>query len=367
MRRAALGIGLLLLSATACQGMVRRALVPDQPFAQTEAPAAPDYADEASWAALPDREDDADVAPEGESDGQATAAVDVFFVHPTTYYDDAFWNQPLDDEKTNTRTDEGVMRRQASAFNSVGRIYAPRYRQATLGAYLAEDFEDTRQALDLAYGDVRRAFEHYLATWAQDRPLILASHSQGSGHMVRLVHEFLSGDAPANVALRARLVAVYAIGGAIPLDEVERTFPEIPVCATPEQTGCLLTYNSLKAGEAPGEEFERRMWYPEGWLPIEDRPLICVNPVTWRDDDEASAQAEHLGAVRFVKDELSPEPDPAWLTAACRADGYLDVDLLESRRYGPGTGGSSYHIIDYALFYLDLRRNAEARVAAFLP
>lgn len=207
-----------LLAATliwsGCRGIVKRALVPNDSFAETETPPAPDYASESAWAALPDRVDEADRTPAGESDAQSTAEVDVFFVHPTTYYDDAFWNQPIDDAKTNERTDNGVMRRQASAFNSVGRIFAPRYRQATLGAYVAKDWEDTRQALDLAYTDVRRAFEHYLATWDTGRPLILASHSQGSGHMVRLTHEFFSG--PDNAARRARLVAVYAIGGAIP-------------------------------------------------------------------------------------------------------------------------------------------------------
>ncbi len=360
-------LGALLLLSTGCRGIIKRALIPNQSFAETETPPAPEYGDDAAWAALPDRVDEADRAPSGESDGQEAGSVDVFFVHPTTYHDDAFWNQPLDDAKTNARTDTGTMRAQASAFNAVGRIYAPRYRQATLGAYVAKDWEDTRAALDLAYDDVRRAFEHYLDSWDTGRPLILASHSQGSGHLVRLTHEFFSGAAPANVARRARLIAVYAIGGAIPLDEVPETFPEIPLCETPTSVGCFLTYNSVKDGKTPNAEFERRMWYPDGWRLIGDAEILCVNPVTWRADRTVSAQDDHQGGARFADKDLAPEPDPAWLTAGCRADGYLDVDLLESRRYGLGTGGKSYHVVDYALFYLDIRRNAVTRAAAFAP
>ena len=90
-----------------------------------------------SWAALPDREDAADVVPSGDvQDLQASAAVDVFFVHPTTFFGTANWNQPLDDASTNQLTDMFVLRSQASVFNSCCRIYAPRYRQATLFSFM---------------------------------------------------------------------------------------------------------------------------------------------------------------------------------------------------------------------------------------
>ncbi|HBW99422.1 MAG TPA: DUF3089 domain-containing protein, partial [Gammaproteobacteria bacterium] len=51
--------------------------------------------------------------------------VAVFFVHPTTYLSNATWNQPLDHETTNQRTDNWVMRFQASAYNGCCDVYAP--------------------------------------------------------------------------------------------------------------------------------------------------------------------------------------------------------------------------------------------------
>jgi hypothetical protein len=92
------------------------------------------------------------------------------------------WNQSLDDVVTNGRTDEFVMQGQASAFNGCCRIYAPRYRQATLYSFFGSEGSGT-QALALAYADVVDAFQYYLKHFSEDRPFILAAHSQGSHHV----------------------------------------------------------------------------------------------------------------------------------------------------------------------------------------
>src|SRR5690606_1271412 len=126
----------------------------------------PDYRQSSAWAALPDRPDSADVvAVEGWHDAQDTAAVDVFFIHPTSYTGkkgDRYWNAPLADAAVNLRTDKSTMKYQASLFNSVGRVYAPRYRQAHLHCFYSKDKAHAEEALRLAYADVRSAFMYYL-------------------------------------------------------------------------------------------------------------------------------------------------------------------------------------------------------------
>lgn len=139
-----------------------------QPVAGFDAlgsPPPPDYANPAHWAALPDREDAADEVPLGaDPDAQASARVNAFFVHPTTYYRTRAWNQPLDDADVNRFTDEVVIRGAASVFNACCRVYAPRYRQAALGALpLFDDTRDGARAVELAYRDVEAAFDHSLA------------------------------------------------------------------------------------------------------------------------------------------------------------------------------------------------------------
>ena len=95
------------------------------------------------------------------------------------------------------------VRSQASAFNSVGAVWAPKYRQATFGAFLTSE-DNARRALDFAYRDVLAAYEEFLRQAPPDRPIILAAHSQGSLHLMRLLEERVQG-APEARADRRRL------------------------------------------------------------------------------------------------------------------------------------------------------------------
>ncbi len=79
------------------------------------------------------------------TDGQAAAPVDVFFLHPTTYFTHKTWNAPLSDQGANETTDQDILRNQASAFNACCRVYAPRYRQIAFGAQRAAPDEAKRR------------------------------------------------------------------------------------------------------------------------------------------------------------------------------------------------------------------------------
>ncbi len=205
---------------------------PATPFAATPQPPAPDYGSPASWAALPDLKDDADVVPAMDStDAQATAPVDVFFVHPTTYFTNKTWNAPLDDEFSRTLIDQDILRNQAGAFNGCCRVYAPRYRQIAFGAQKGAPAEEAAKGWDLAYTDVRAAFEYYLSHHNNGRPFILASHSQGTVHAVHLMQDFITGK-----PLKEKLVAAYLVGIPLPTDLFTRTLTDVPLCTSAEQT-----------------------------------------------------------------------------------------------------------------------------------
>ncbi|MGO1071795.1 DUF3089 domain-containing protein [Lysobacter sp. CA199] len=351
---------LAVLILVACGGCARM-LDPKHAFDRTPEPGAPDYRDETAWAALPGKRDDSDATPIGMRNRQRDAPVDVFFIHPTTYFSRKRWNQPLDDEQANRGT-EFTLRAQASAFNDSGRIYAPHYRQMSLSGYLSASDADRDRALDLAYADVRAAFRAYLQQWSKGRPFIIAAHSQGSGHGLRLVSELMS-DLAADPSLRKRLVAAYLIGAAVPADALRLTIPGVPLCATPQQTGCAVFYNSFEAGEDRPERFERvRAWYPGGYRTSEQPRLLCVNPVTWRADGQTSPLSAHLGAVHAERDRPLPEPLPGRVTARCD-DGLLSVTLPDGEWRQWWFGGDQ-HVNDYQLFYMDLRANAAQRVAA---
>jgi hypothetical protein len=337
-------------------------LKPTQSFAEGTRPAEPDYANSDSWAALPDRQDAADALPPGVTqDAQATAAVDVFFIHPTTYFGTDNWNQPLDDANVNQLTDYFVMRGQASAFNGCCKIYAPRYRQATIYSFL-DNSGNGKAALEVAYGDVERAFDYFLEHYSQGRPFVLASHSQGSVHLRTLLEKRITG-----TPLRERLVAAYPIGFSIDGELMAKAVPDVPVCQSAQQIGCVVTWNSIGPNAATFGD------------PLKN---ICVNPLTWHADGTVAESALNIGAVTYpgtfsgtiadVKTlpqeylDAKPVEETAVADAQC-IGGMLLVKEIRSKLYeARPMGRDNYHVYDYSLFYMNIRKNAEERVAQYL-
>lgn len=332
--------------------LIRSAMRPDGAFADAPPPSAPDYADPAAWSALPDRDDAADLAPPGLPAADPRSAVaDVFYVHPTSYVGSA-WNGPVDDPRVNAGTDAGSTRVQATAFAAAGAVYAPRYRQAN-GTQFLEPSADGARAFDVAYADVERAFDHFQARRGADRPFLLAAHSQGSILLQRLLAERVSG-----TPLREQLVAAWIPGGTLTAAGLAESMPDLPACAAPTDVGCVVAWH------ARGPDY-----VPSGFDPHRDdpRPLLCVNPLSWRTDDAPARDT--LGAVFLDSDD--PSPRPGFAEARC-ADGVLVTTLygkpprdFMSRILDRVMGAGNHHPVEYQLFWASIRQNALDRVAAW--
>ena len=302
-----------------------------------------DYTDPANWAALPTKPDAADLLPDPTvvQDRQADAPVDVFFIYPTIYWSektDRSWNAPLTDAM-NTRIDSSAIKNQASVFNGVGKVHAPYYRQAHIHAYRAQDTTSARAAFERAYADVRRAFQYFLDHQNRGRPFIIASHSQGTTHAKRLIRELVDGK-----PLQDRMVAAYLVGIAVAPD----FFSELPVCENAEQTNCFVTWRTYREG-ATAEFFPN---------PGE---AVVVNPLSWTTGAELAPKSLNQGAVlRNFHAGFMPE------LVEARVAGSV---LYTNKPKFPGSiffTTKNYHIADYNFFWLDVRRNAQARVAAYL-
>ncbi|MEQ8936064.1 MAG: DUF3089 domain-containing protein [Amphiplicatus sp.] len=359
-------LALCALAAAGCsrggENALQAALLkPGHAFDATKAPPAPDYASPDAWAALPERNDAADQAPEGAANRQSEARADVFFIHPTTYFKKDGWNAPYTEGGDGAMSvDGGTMRAQASAFNGCCRVFAPRYRQATLWTFM--DFTaNSEAALDFAYQDIARAFADFIESRNDGRPFIVAAHSQGSYHAMRLLEEKIIG-----TPLAERLVAAYAIGGPVPEAFVREA---LPACETAAQTGCLIGWNTVSAAAQPDPRRDRQaiIWLNGRYQPIAGRKLLCVNPLDWSVGGTAPASL-NLGALpgKQVPGALSA-PLPGHAGASCRG-GYLIVDFPEGSNAFVSrlTKKGSYHVFDYNLFYMNIRANAEARAEALL-
>ena len=319
---------------------------------------APNYARVSSWAAYPGTPSHADDLPQGITRG-ADAGADVFFIHPTTYLTMTVGNAPFDaGGETGVRVEAGVLKFQASVFNGCCRIFAPRYRQASLRA-ITSNSDEGYAAAELAYGDVARAFDAFLKV-NNGRPFILASHSQGSIHALRLLQQRIIG-----TPLQSRLVAAYIVGTALPM-QIEKL--GLPLCRSATATRCVITWNTVRSGhDDRRRKNDAVIWWQGRYQPIGGRALVCVNPLDWRVDGAADATA-NLGAV-YSDGRGRPIPAPVvGLTGAQCEDGLLGVSIPfgERRHFSDLLSLAGIdHDFDYSYFYMNIRANALERVRAF--
>ncbi|MEO5973448.1 MAG: DUF3089 domain-containing protein [Sphingomicrobium sp.] len=335
-----------------------RSATPKGHFTAPPPASGPDYAADASWLARPTLADDpSHWLPQGvaATDGQAA----VFYIHPTTYLERDRWNAPLSGNTDSDLRASLFVQSQASALTAAGPVWAPRYRQAAFGAFLLKN-KDATAALDLAFGDVRAAFDQFVAQAPAGQPIVLAGHSQGALHLMRLLEERVAG-----TPLQARVAAAYVVGW--PLSgTADVPALGLPACTAPNQSGCLLSWLSFAAPANPElvvDAYQGSAGLAGGKRKRGD--IICVNPLTGTRDG-AAPPAANPGTLVPTADLVSATLAPGQVGAHC------DDGLLMLGGAIPALGpyvlpGNNYHVYDYALFWGAIRADAARRVAAWRP
>lgn len=312
-------------------------------FDSTNIPPTPDYSKPGSWAALPHRIDNADKTPKGLKNNQDSAAADVFFIYPTSYLDQPddkyIWNADINNKKLNEKTDGNSILYQSTIFNGSCKVYAPHYRQAHYYIFVTKDMHDKQAALEVAYTDVKAAFEYYLAYYNHGRPIVIASHSQGTIHAARLLKEFFM-DKP----LQEKLVVAYLVGMPVPKD----SFPTIVPCTQAHQINCFTCWNTFEKKFIPP-------YYEKGLI-----NAVCTNPISWTTTEIHVSASLSKGAVVRPFDKVRPK--------LCDAEVHQGLLWITKPKF-PGSAlirTPIYHAGDYNLFYLDVRENVALRVAEYL-
>jgi hypothetical protein len=346
------------------------ALVPSAAFAPVEPLEANAYEDPKLWHSRPGIgvSDPARWQPAWASDrgvlptpAEPKVPFAVFFVHPTSYLNRASWNAPLANggDPEAERIARIYLRGMASPFNAASEIWAPRYRQATFGAFLT-DAPEARQAIDAAYADVREAFRYFLSSVDPGTPIVLAGHSQGSLHLKRLIAEEVKG-----TPVASRLVAAYVIGWPV------STLHDLPVmglpaCAAPEQTGCVVSWSSFAEPADPGTLLETYSSTPalDGKAPGNE-PMLCTNPLSGTPGASAPASA-NLGTLVPEDSMEKGTLQPGLVPARCDRRGLLLIGPP------PEMGsyvlpGNNYHVYDLPLFWANTKADVARRVGAWKP
>ncbi len=324
----------------------------EPPSAQT----GPDYSRLENWIAHPGRPDNPSRwRPSGVFDVAIAGSADTFYIHPTTYLETDRWNAPLDDRASRDRAALFVQS-QASAFANAGDVWAPRYRQAAYGAFLL-DSADATQALDLAYRDVLAAFDRFIAEVPDNRPIILAGHSQGALHLARLLRERVAGK-----PLRERVIAAYVVGWPL---SITADVPALglPPCRAADQIGCMLAWLSFAEPANPDlviNSYEGSAGLTGARRERED--ILCVNPLTGTQGGTAPPAANSgtlvpsadLRSATLVEGRVGARCDKGLLI--------LEGAIPPLRPYV--LPGNNFHVYDYALFWGAVRGDALRRAHA---
>lgn len=306
-------------------------------FLKSKIPAKPDYQKEENWAVLPSKYPDGlkEFAPKSIENLE----VDVFYVYPTllTNKKDIRWNVAVSDEEQNEKVLNTTVKFQASAWATSGTLYVPYYRQAHYRSYSHLE-KGGKEALLLAYSDVRTAFKTYLEKYNNGRPIIIAAHSQGTTHILMILKEFFDGK-----PLQKQLIAAYLPGMAVKKDE----FKNIKPMTKPNETGGFVSWNTFKKGHYPKEN---KNWY---------KGSITTNPITW-DITQTTTLNQHKGFLysngKLYKNALKVEITDGlvWSTNP-KFPKRLLMSFLKN-----------YHVGDVNLFWQDIRENAELRTKTWL-
>ena len=302
----------------------------------------PDYSNLKNWAASPFKVDASDKIPDFLKDEIRSQRADVFFIHPTSYFGEeetSPWNADLNDTTVNKETDSKSILFQASVFNGSCRVFAPRYRQANMKAFYVFGTPVANKAFDLAYSDVKKAFLYFLKHYNKNRPIIIASHSQGSLHAIRLLQEFFDGK-----PLQNRLVCAYIVGYQIKKD----AFKMLPIGERPDQTGCFVGWRSYAKGEIP-----------KG-IEAENGNSLCVNPLTWTLDKQWVSSELHQGIMNSFE-TIVPHTVGAGIEPSSKIL-WIDTQVMLDKEKKTI---KNYHVWDYNLFWLNIRQNVKQRIDAF--
>ena len=301
----------------------------------------PDYSNLDYWAAHPWKWDPSDSIPAPLRNEKRDSVADVFFLHPTMYTVKLKLkklNSDIDDDYINAKTDYSTILYQASAFNQHARVFAPRFREAHISAYIIKDSIAAANAFDLAYEDVKTSFKYYLRHFNNGRPIIIASHSQGSTHALRLLKEFFE-----NKPLQKKLVAAYVVGMVIP----EKYFTTLKMCDGPSQNGCVIGWRTFRKGFVPR------------YVKNSKSKSLVTNPLSWNTNEEYVPRNKNSGSVLYKFNKIYRGA----------ADAQISSGVLWTKKpkfpWSFLYFSKNYHAGDINLYYMNLRQNAEERISNY--
>lgn len=283
--------------------------------------------------------------------------VDIFYLYPTSWARKDS-TEPIVCELDNASLIKGSLssyNRSATAFETVGNIYAPFYRQADANYTLALPLAEQEKIIGgIPKADVFAAFDYYIKHYNNGRPFILAGHSQGSNILIYLLSEYMAK----NPDVYKRMVAAYVIGFSVTTDYLAKN-PHLKFAEGPDDTGVIISYNT----ESPDFAVKN---------PVINTGALVINPINWKRDETLATKEQGLGSYLPVPPSCNFEKVPQYADAKidlkrfaliCSTANEEAIGVIDSL---VGFPKGMYHSFDYPFYYFNIRSNAENRTKIFL-
>lgn len=297
-------------------------------------PAATDYSQSAHWLSLP----------------TPNKSVDIFYLYPTAWQNAETLPKVCEIDNASMLVGApAAFARQATAFETVGNVFAPFYRQNNNSPINREVVID-----GVPTTDGIAAFDYYIKHYNGGRPFILVGHSQGANVLSNLLARYMK----ANPDVYKRMIAAYVIGYSV-TDAYLAANPHLKFAQGPDDTGVIISYNTQAPDVAPGAN-----------------PVLyagvgrVINPITWTTDQTEAPAAQGLGSYL-------PNPGTGvFAQTAQYADARIDAttgvlicstaDENAMFALSGAMGKGVYHSFDIPFYYFNLRANAANRAAKYL-
>lgn len=303
-----------------------------------------DYSKSEHWLSLPSSVD---------------KGVDVFYLYPTSWQKvNASDPSVCDiDNPSMLRGSSLAFNRTATAFEPVGNIYAPYYRQVDMTPP-----PEVREQIvaGIPTSDAVAAFDYYIEHYNNGRPFILAGHSQGSNVLVNM----LSGYMKDHQNVYQRMIAAYVIGYSV-TNAYLADNPYLKFAEGADDTGVIISYNTQAPDTVPGTN------------PVVHDGALAINPITWTRTEAPASAAQNLGSILLNPDgsvilNAQGQIAPLMNYADARVDlakGVVVCSTANENYFAPGNasfGRGVYHTFDFPFYYYDIRANAANRVEKYL-
>jgi hypothetical protein len=321
----------------------------DLTSAASNAGKAPDYSQKSCWYQIP----------------EITKDIDTFYIPATEYIASSFEEGASDyAEIGNAEVLAGApieYDAHASAFQDSTNVFMPYYRQSGL-RFAGEVWKETG-TIDAAisgipYDDITAALDYYFENYNEERPFIIAGHSQGSA-MTKLVLKKYFKEHP---EYYERMVAAYVVGYAVTKSELEE-YPHLKFATGEADTGVIVSWNT--EGPKNSEENVATAVLLPG--------AISINPLNWMLDDTYAPASENLGSYMPNEEtgeneivdvgadaQVNPERGVVVTNAAVEP---LPEELaaVAAEFFGP----DGRHASDYSYYYNNIKDNVAKRIAAY--